>query len=193
MGKQTILIIRHAEKPNPGVAEGVDSTGQPDGKSLTPRGWQRAGAWVQLFAPPSGQNALLPMPDALFASAPETHHDIAANDGGSKSRRPFETVSPLAAKLNIDVDLSFAKDSEQALAQAISAIDGVVLVCWQHENIRDITNALTPSLPKPPTEWPKERFNVLFRFDRAEHSDPWTFQQVVPVMLDGDEPHEIAP
>src|SRR5258707_8686182 len=42
MPEQTILIIRHAEKPEAGGDSGVDSTGAPDPRSLTVRGWQRA-------------------------------------------------------------------------------------------------------------------------------------------------------
>jgi len=41
MARQTILIIRHADKPEPGE-DGGDAVGVPDQNSLTPRGWQRA-------------------------------------------------------------------------------------------------------------------------------------------------------
>ncbi len=191
MPNQTILIIRHAEKPEPGGDSGVNSTGTLDSRSLTPRGWQRAGAWAQLFAPPLGQHTVLPKPIALFASAPESHHEIAAGNGGSKSRRPLETITPLAAKLNIAVDLRFARGSEGALATAISAIDGVVLVCWQHENIVAIANALTPTPQDVPANWPRDRFNVIFRFDRPESAAPWALQQIVPIMFDGDESSQI--
>jgi hypothetical protein len=42
MANQTILIIRHADKPD-GEATGIDDTGAQGPKSLTPRVWQRAG------------------------------------------------------------------------------------------------------------------------------------------------------
>jgi hypothetical protein len=67
------------------------------------------------------------------------------DDGGSKSRRPLQTVSPLAARLKVTVDLNFSKGQEAALAGAISLIQGVVLVCWQHEDILGIANALVPA------------------------------------------------
>ena len=95
MARQTILIIRHADKPEPGGDGGVDATGMPDKKSLTPRGWQRAGIWVDLFAPSLGQPRVLPKPTAIFASAPATKAEIAAGTGGSKSRRPLETIGRL--------------------------------------------------------------------------------------------------
>ena len=75
MARQTILIIRHADKP--GGDGGVDATGMPDKDSLTPRGWQRAGIWVDLFAPSLAQPPVLPKPNAIFASAPATKAEIA--------------------------------------------------------------------------------------------------------------------
>ena len=52
-----IMIIRHAEKPTttpPPPLNGVTITGKQDKDSLIPRGWQRAGALVTLFAPARG-------------------------------------------------------------------------------------------------------------------------------------------
>jgi hypothetical protein len=181
----TILIIRHAEKPEPGDA-GVDGSGASDSKSLTPRGWQRSGAWAELFAPSLRQQPAVAKPTAVFASAPATHADIAAGKSGSKSRRPLETVSPLAAKLSIEIDVRFGKGKETDLAAAISAIEGVVLVCWQHEDIVAIATALAPGEAHIPARWPGDCFNVVFRFDRPDSKSPWVFQQVVPVMLEGD-------
>jgi hypothetical protein len=189
----TILIIRHAEKPEPGGDTAVDATGAPDSKSLTPRGWQRSGAWAELFAPSLGR-PVLPMPTAVFASAPASHKEIAAGGGGSKSRRPLETISPFAAKLGIEVDLRFGKGDEADLATAISTTKGVALVCWQHEDIVAIATAIVPLDPKGPgipAHWPGTCFNVIFRFDRADSASPWVFQQVVPVMLKGDSPQEL--
>ena len=51
MPAQKIMIIRHAEKPEHHGPRGVDENGDEDKKSLTVRGWQRAGALVQFFAP----------------------------------------------------------------------------------------------------------------------------------------------
>jgi hypothetical protein len=183
---QTILIIRHAEKPEPGGDDGVDGSGTSDSKSLAPRGWQRSGAWAELFAPSLRQQPAVPKPTALFASAPASHSEIAAGKSGSKSRRPLETISPLAAKLDIEIDVRFGKGRETDLAAAISTIEGVVLVCWQHEDIFAIAKALAPNEARIPAHWPGDCFNVMFRFDRENSSSPWVFQQVVPVILEGD-------
>ena len=191
MPHQTVLIIRHAEKPAPGDGDGVDASGGPDHRSLTPRGWQRAGAWAELFLPALNQPAELPKPTALFASAPASHAEIAAGAGGSKSRRPLETIAPLAAKLGLDVDLRFVKDKEADLVAALANTPGVALVCWQHENIAAIAKALAPHATDIPAHWPDECFNVIFRFDRPDPGSPRAFQQIVPVMLQGDSADKI--
>jgi hypothetical protein len=180
---QTIYIIRHAEKPD-GVSAGVDENGSPSNKSLTPRGWQRAGAWVELFAPSFGQ-ATLARPTALFASTPEGHHESTAGNG-SKSQRPLETITPLAGKLGIQIDLNFTKGNEAALSQAISAAGGVVLVCWQHEAILDIVNALSPPPRGLPGSWPGDRFNVIFELVRSANGSDWSFRQIVPQVFGDD-------
>ena len=191
MADHTILIIRHAEKPEAAGDNGIDATGAQDPESLTPRGWQRAGAWAELFAPSLGQQPALPKPTAFLASAPASHAEIAAAGGGSKSRRPLETITPLAAKLGIRIDLHFAKGAEADLAAAISAIKGVVLVCWQHEDIVAVANALSPRAQDIPKNWPGDCFNVIFQFTRAKHVAQWVFQQIVPIMLEGDRSRQI--
>lgn len=48
----TLLIVRHAEKPNKNEPEphpGLTIEGAEDSKSLVVRGWQRASAWAALF------------------------------------------------------------------------------------------------------------------------------------------------
>jgi broad specificity phosphatase PhoE len=188
MSRQTILIIRHAEKSVDAVDGGVDSSGSPDPRSLTPRGWQRAGAWTALLVPALDRSApgaqpILPRPTAIFASALAKRPD-----GGGRSRRPLETVIPLAARLGLEIDQSFTKGMESALAAAISTIDGVVLVSWQHEHIATIARALAPGATNIPGGWQTDRFNVLFRLDRDGPQFDWTFEQISPVMLAGDSP-----
>jgi hypothetical protein len=187
MASQTILIIRHAEKPVVNGDSGIDETGAADPESLTPRGWQRAGAWAELFVPALGQESVLPTPVALFASNRDQKDDQATTDEEkAKSRRPLETITPLAGKLGIDVDPSIKKRDVGTVAAAAVAANGVALICWQHELIPAIVNAISSTLTNVPAKWPGPRFNVIFRLDRADESSPWTFQQICPVLLKDD-------
>src|SRR5271168_5207267 len=110
-----IMIIRHAEKPA-GQVGGVTAWGAASSHDLIVRGWQRAGALACLFAPAHGplQNPLLARPAFIFASA-------AVDDpvpGNSRSRRSEETVGPLAELIGVDINLTFSKGQETALAKA---------------------------------------------------------------------------
>ena len=68
-----IYLIRHAEKPKDGC-KGVDENGAADDKSLTPRGWRRAGAWAVYFGP----NGQLPPPQHLYACGHQAEKRCAA-------------------------------------------------------------------------------------------------------------------
>lgn len=186
---QTLYIIRHAEKPDGKGPAGVDANGNDDPESLTPRGWARAGAWAELFVPSLGEPSLK-TPQVLFASAPSKHHKD--NPDGSKSRRPLETITPLAEKLGLEVDLRFEKGQEQAIAKELGKTKGVVLVCWQHEAIFALAGALEPAPDGLPTEWPGSRFNVIVKLSRDAPGAAWSFEQIAPALLSGDATTPIA-
>jgi hypothetical protein len=176
----TIYLIRHAEKPDKGH-QGVDETGAPDDESLIPRGWQRAGALAVFF----GEQGGLPMPDRIYASAAAKQKIAPGEKVGSHSKRPIETVSPLAARHKREIIDKFAKGQEADLAKELGNFAGSALVCWQHEAIPDIANEVGAASPAAPKSWPDDRFNVVWRFSR-NGGGPWTFDQICPQLLDGD-------
>src|SRR5215470_11750425 len=97
------MLIRHAEKPaKDAVPFGVTVEGERNKESLEVRGWQRAGALANLLAPTNGhfQHATLAKPQFLFASKPLRRKG---------SRRPIETVTPLAQKLGVGINSSFPR------------------------------------------------------------------------------------
>jgi len=181
-----ILVIRHAEKPD-GSNAGIDKKGVADEESLIVRGWQRAGALPGLFGPA----AKLPNPDRIYASAAGKHMTA---DGkiGSKSKRPKETVSVVAAKLQMPIDDTFTKGQETALVDKITTLDGVTLVCWQHEAIPAIATAILGSSEGVPDPWPEDRFDVVWRFTQPVASAAWTFDQVCELLLPGDSAQPIT-
>lgn len=183
MSALTILIIRHAEKPGeswPGP--GLTADGSPDKKSLVIRGWQRAGSWSALFGLSVG-SLDYPAPSVIYAADPS------ATTGDEPSQRPFETVTPLAARLGLTPNTTHAVGQEAQLAAAVLGQTGVVLVGWEH---KAIVRALLPAIANGqgiqgmPTKWDGARFDVVLRFDRASPGAPWSFRQLCPCLLSGD-------
>src|SRR6185436_5110990 len=181
-----IMLIRHAEKPpsNP-PPHGVDTNGDHDSESLIVQGWQRAGALGVFFAPSVGpfQNSKIATPATIYAS------QIAK---GSESERPQETVSPLIAKLGSGVatNFNFPKGQEQDAANSALACSGVVLICWEHQNIPLITKWFPTSKNNPnpvPTAWPNGRYDVVWVFD-LHSSGGYHFYEEPQLLLAGDGP-----
>jgi broad specificity phosphatase PhoE len=169
-----IMIVRHAEKPTKTNNQlGIRPNGEHDHHSLSVRGWTRAGALVGLFAPQRGEpRGGLLRPDAIYASG----H---ANDG---SRRPVQTVTPLAEQLGKDIHRGCGLGDEEGLAAKLAVHDGVALVAWHHEAIPDIARSL--GAVGFPQEWPDDRFDVVWTFART--GTGWRFAQVPQLLLAGD-------
>jgi hypothetical protein len=186
-----IMIIRHAEKPPKdddaaggsavagkkvleGPPYGVDPDGNNTNESLIVQGWQRAGALIGLFAPPPGtsQNPVLATPQFLFAS-------------DSKSKRPLETIEPLALKLNLKRTTD-PKQDHNAIADAAMACGGTALICWQHEDIPQMANHILGNKTTVPQKWPGHRFDMVWVFDLDPSSKTYSFSQVPQLLLAGD-------
>lgn len=96
MDALTLLIIRHAEKPDgDATGPGLTQKGKVDSKSLVIFGWERAGAWTALFGAGLG-GSTYPAPQAVYAADPDS-----TKDGSEPSRRPYETVLDLAARVGL--------------------------------------------------------------------------------------------
>jgi len=182
------LIIRHAEKPNENLpGPGLTEEGEPDDHSLVVRGWQRAGSWTALFGAGLGGNDY-PQPHMIYAVDPNQENDQAGTDQ-LPSKRPFETVKPLSDRLHLDTITKWSLGQETELVAEITALTGVVLLCWEHKHIVDfILPQLVhgQTLPGLPSKWNKERFDVVLRFDRQTAGAPWSFRQLFPRLLSGD-------
>ncbi|GAB3960749.1 hypothetical protein GCM10029978_010960 [Actinoallomurus acanthiterrae] len=182
VGADTVMIIRHGEKPpSKGAPFGVTEDGQQNDGSLTVRGWQRAGALVDLFAPQKGSlRAGLVRPATIYAAQPN----------GDKGLRHSETITPLAARLGLQPKLSYGKGDEAALGKKLASAHGNVLVCWEHSAIPDIVAAMGAVHPKPPAKWAGKRFDVVWVFTRDGKG--WRFSQVPQLVLPGDVNSPIA-
>ncbi|GLS42861.1 histidine phosphatase family protein [Methylobacterium brachythecii] len=184
MSALTIILARHAEKPQSGYpGPGTDVDGNDDDKSLVVRGWQRAGAWAALFGSGLGSEGY-PRPGIVYAAKPEP---IAKK--AKFSHRPYETAIPTAQRLGLEPITKFGVGNEKDLVAEVLDLTGVVLIFWEHKAIAGSIMPLlcgSQKIPGVPKEWDGNRFDVAFRFDRALPSAPWSFRQLSPILLSGD-------
>jgi hypothetical protein len=158
MSPTKIMLIRHAEKqpddpPGP-PPYGINEDGEQDRHSLSPRGWQRAGALIGFFARPIP--GPIAKPNVLYACAVDTSEGVGDD---SKSVRPQQTVMPLARKLGVVINTDFVIGEEAQLATSIRSRLGVVLVAWEHKHIPLIATALGADAP---SAWPDDRFDMVW-------------------------------
>jgi len=178
---QKIMIIRHAEKHQHGIHDrGVTEDGRPAHHELTVRGWQRAAALVNFFAPHGGRPKDSPIqpPRSIFASNATKE---------SPSMRAMHTVGPLAQALGIVVNHDYAEDQEAALAAAVAAASSPVLIAWHHGHIARLAKEIAGEHIGCPGHWPDERFDVVWILERnSGHEGFWKFSQVAQFLLPGD-------
>ncbi|MFW8643011.1 hypothetical protein ACOJBO_10685 [Rhizobium beringeri] len=182
MADRLVMIIRHAEKPVPEQPErDVDELGQADEKSLTVRGWQRAGALAHLFVDPPPP---LQVPVAIVASAP-----IKKDGSGTRSLRPTQTVAPLARRLQFVPDTTFFQGARgTGGTRDYPAEPSPVLVCWQHEAIPRLSAAVVASAAIAPTVWDDADYDSIWLLTFSEADLRWAFQSENQHLLAGGRP-----
>jgi hypothetical protein len=166
---QSILLIRHAEKP----ADAADANLGPEGK-------KRADALPELFKKAADRPDPLPTPDFIFATKPSKH-----------SRRPVETVAPLAKALKLEVNAGYANDDYPKLAEELSTnpkYEGkTVLICWHHGTIPELATALGAT--GVPDKWKDSVFDRVWvvTFDEKGKARPLTKRAQALLPGDGKE------
>jgi hypothetical protein len=176
------MIIRHGEKPAKGKKKaagdpGITATGQIDEHSLTRAGWIRAQRLADVFDGVGPTPPGLAKPATIFAAG------VRPEGTGTRTR---ETVGPLSEKIGVPVNTTFGKGEEQALARAVAAQPGPTLISWQHSEIPDIAASFGPVSPRPPAEWPDDRYDVTWTLTKTPEG--WRFGQTPQMLLPGDEP-----
>ena len=152
-------------------------TGQPGRQLVDRTGWERANRLVDLFDPvPGPPRPGLATPKAIYAAG--------ANDDG-EGLRPRETVMPLVARLGLTMNTGYGAGDEKKLVEQVITRPGPTLISWQHGGIPDIAKAFPSVTPKPPSDWPDDRFDIVWTFTRT--ADGWQFAQVPELVLPGDQ------
>lgn len=146
LSNTTVLIVRHAEKPD-------------DGTGLTPAGEARAAAYADYFRRFRFNSAVLRV-DTLVAAADTDH-----------SERPRLTLTPLSQATAIPVEQPSASDDVGGLARWLRAgrAKRTILVSWHHSKISQLVGALgaDPSHLLFLGWWPASVYNwvVVLHFD----------------------------
>lgn len=178
-----VMIIRHGEKPSKSNGQtGYDADGHQDSASLTQAGWSRARSLADVFAPAQGapENGLV-RPVAIFA---------AGSNSDGEGARTRETVGPLAQRLGVSVNTDFGKGDEDKMVAQVLSQPGPTLICWQHGGIPAIVDAFTSVTPAPPSSWPDDRFDMIWKLTKTAQG--WDFAQIPELVQPGDRAALIA-
>jgi hypothetical protein len=162
-----VLIIRHAE--NGGI-----------GRSLAPRGEQRAEAYKDYFLNFTVDSKRLE-PSVIFA----------AKDS-KQSHRPRLTMEPFAKAANLKIDTRFGNDQSTDLAADLRANQQgkVILISWRHPYIPALLGALgaNPKSFLPKGKWPDSTYDwvIMLSYDQDGRFIPGSSRRINEHLMPGD-------
>ena len=150
--KSTVLLVRHAEKPEQGTG-------------LTPEGQRHAVAFVDFFTHYRlGRQSL--KVDALFAAKDSVH-----------SMRSRLTLTPLSSALKLPLNTAYEGKDFAALAARLRGDEykgKTVVVCWKHGEILALAEEIGVDPGKLaasqhwPAKWPDAEFRWILQIVRDQ-------------------------
>jgi phosphohistidine phosphatase SixA len=136
-----VLLMRHAEKP-----------ADPNDPHLSNQGMTRAEKLAVYIPETFGDRQL------LFASATSKH-----------SARSYETLKPLAQKLGVPIDATYADKDYAALATQLLVDHRYagqrIAIAWHHGRIPAFANALGAPKGQYPDPWDPLVFALILKFE----------------------------
>ena len=145
---ETIVFIRHAEKPD-------DDKGQ-----LNCQGQNRALALPDVLIGKYGK------PDFIFA--PSTTRRTGKDGVGFPYVRPLATIEPTAIALDLPVETRYAFDDIASLQEEVSTAAyrrATIFVVWEHHLLDEMVKKFMLSLGEDPhqvPDWPGDDFDSIF-------------------------------
>jgi hypothetical protein len=124
-GTQTLIFIRHAEKPAAGLGQ------------LNCQGMNRAIALSTLLPRDYGKA------NFIFASNPSRHVEEGINDESFSYLRPLLTISPSAIKLGLSVNIDFSANDTSDLADELihdKYHGATIYTAWSHGYLPELIN-----------------------------------------------------
>lgn len=126
-GTQTLVFLRHAEKPGEGLGQ------------LNCQGLNRALDLATLLPEKFGKA------DYVFAANPTREVEEGANDDSYAYLRPLMTISPSAIKLGLPVNIDYGANDTRALASELLSNkyrNSVVYTAWSHGYLPELINTV---------------------------------------------------
>lgn len=126
-GTQTLVFLRHAEKPGEGLGQ------------LNCQGLNRALDLATLLPERFGKA------DYVFAANPSRHVEEGSKDESYSYIRPLMTISPSAIRLGLPVNIDYGANDTDALAEELlrdKYRNATVYTAWSHGYLPDLINAV---------------------------------------------------
>jgi len=140
-GPARIVVLRHAEKTGDRIDRGLSSAGS-----------ERAARIVRYIPDTFGS------PDVLIAAK-----------SSDRSRRPVETLEPLAAALSLDIKAKYDDKETDALVSALGGKPSFrgkfCIICWRHSDIPRLVAALGAPVGIVPDRWDETDYTTLVEID----------------------------
>jgi len=126
-GTQTLVFLRHAEKPGEGLGQ------------LNCQGLNRALDLATVLPERFGKA------DYVFAANPSRHVEEGSKDESYSYIRPLMTISPSAIRLGLPVNIDYGANDTDALAEELlrdKYRNATVYTAWSHGYLPDLINAV---------------------------------------------------
>ena len=122
----------------------------------------------QAVAPPRFRT-----PQVIYATSPGSGEQAASGGGTATSHRPLETITPLAAVLNLTPKTPYSDNHYARVAHDVRQDypDQVVLVCWHHGTIQSLAEALGATGVEP---WQGTVFDRVWEIDYTQSPPQFT-------------------
>lgn len=150
-GTQTLVFLRHAEKPGEGLGQ------------LNCQGLNRALDLATLLPEKFGKA------DYVFAANPSRHVEEGSKDDAYSYIRPLMTISPSAIKLGLPVNIDFGANDTGDLADELlqdKYRNATVYTAWSHGYLPELINTVAGKAAGKKQEitkdWDGEDFDSLY-------------------------------
>lgn len=126
-GTQTLVFLRHAEKPGEGLGQ------------LNCQGLNRALDLATVLSERFGKA------DYVFAANPSRHVEEGSKDQSYSYIRPLMTITPSAIRLGLPVNIDYGANDTDALAEELlrdKYRNATLYTAWSHGYLPDLINAV---------------------------------------------------